>query len=97
MSELIKLTDLYLLCDACGHRDLVDGYHADLIGRPCPKCGADMLTQKDYDDTLKLLEGIALLNGLFGASGLEAGEEDAATLRMNPHDGALNIRVEPKP
>ncbi len=44
MSEFLK-------CDApgCDHVEDIDRITADDIGRPCPKCGADLLSQSDYD------------------------------------------------
>lgn len=41
----------FLKCDApgCDHRELFGELTADLIGKPCPKCGASLLTQHDFD------------------------------------------------
>ena len=41
----------YLQCDAdgCGHREPTPDYGPHLIGKPCPVCGANLLTQEDFD------------------------------------------------
>ena len=41
----------FLVCDAagCGHAEAVaGGVTARMIGRPCPACGADLLTAADF-------------------------------------------------
>lgn len=95
MNKIVHLTDMSLLCDACGHTMLVADHGPHLIGTPCPECGADMLTQQDYDDGVRLLEQIEQINSLFGFLGSETPSEDASVVGLNPHDGALNIRIEP--
>lgn len=41
----------YLQCDAegCDHRENTPDYGPHLIGKPCPVCGASLLTQEDFD------------------------------------------------
>lgn len=34
--------------DGCGHEDPAEKLTADLIGKPCPKCGASLLTAEDF-------------------------------------------------
>ena len=63
--DLNRLGQLH--CDACdltlpGSIALSEA----LIGTPCPHCGADMLTRKDYESTRRMLRIVDLLNAIFG-------------------------------
>lgn len=39
---------IFLHCDECAAEMQVSNVTRDLIGTPCPACGADMLTAEDY-------------------------------------------------
>ncbi len=32
------------------------------IGKPCPKCGDNLLTQEDYDKTMEIIDSMEILN-----------------------------------
>jgi hypothetical protein len=53
-------------CDNCDYRDdtvlFVD--YPKWVNKPCPKCGENLLTQKDYDDCLKLTDAVDLANSM---------------------------------
>lgn len=34
------------------------------IGRPCPKCGENLLTQEDYENAKHVLDGLDFVNSL---------------------------------
>ena len=63
MPDAIKLTIKGIKCDApsCDYRDDDAVFDADkYLNSPCPKCGASLLTQEDYD-AIKLWQGVALI------------------------------------
>lgn len=87
MSEVLN-------CDAagCGHVEQVEGINEADIGRPCPKCGANLLTREDFDywvqnvaPMVDILEGLGLLR-----RGDEAGEGEAR-VSFGYHDGKTTI------
>ena len=86
-----------LHCDECGYdspekREFV----AELIGTPCPKCGANMLTERDYHDTLKMLKFADNLNKWLGWLGTEdPGPQegyDRYTSQVKIHNGNVEFR-----
>lgn len=78
-----------LLCDACGEQQPVEALTEALVGTPCPRCNANMLTQQDYDDGRKMFEAIKVLEAL-GLAKLMP-ERTAETFGINPHGGKLTI------
>ena len=53
-------------CDAPGC-DFVDmsiqvSQYEEYINKPCPKCGANLLTQKDHDTIMALIESVRISN-----------------------------------
>ena len=53
-----------LKCDHCDYRDdeVQFSEYKDSIGKPCPKCGENLLTQTEYEQCLKLYEVTEKLN-----------------------------------
>lgn len=87
MSEFLK-------CDAdgCSHVENVDAITADMIGRPCPVCGASLLTAEDfafYDAHVRPAMDLAHKLGL--SEPAQPGEPGAVA--VNFHDGELRIRA----
>ena len=61
----------------------------DLIGRPCPKCGASLLSERDYTDTLRHFAAIDLINRWLGWLGTEAPTKDSRSIALRTHDGEV--------
>lgn len=63
------------------------------INTPCPKCGENVLTQEDYDDSQKFLELIKIFNDL----PLETKEflEKLGEEHLKENPDALGFKVEP--
>lgn len=68
----IELDDL-ITCDTidCGfviknENKTVDVDIKEYLNMPCPRCGANLLTQKDYDDSEKVRKAIEWINKWFG-------------------------------
>jgi hypothetical protein len=61
-----------------------------LIGYPCPKCGSDMLTERDYRDMEKMIKRIGWINKWFGpVFGREWNPKDPLNkmVSVRHHDG----------
>lgn len=89
MSEFLK-------CDApgCDHRELVESIVASMIGKPCPVCGASLLTADDfafYESRVKPAFELGLQIGLFQHA--NPGEDGA--MSINWHDGELRMKRAP--
>ena len=85
-----------LMCDApgCDHREDIDVFSEDLIGKPCPKCGANLLTKDDYDAALPVYAAMDMLEKagfVKGATVDTSGEK--AQISFNIHDGAAHIKI----
>lgn len=82
-----------LKCDACDYRETVAReLTEDLIGEPCPECGANLLTREDFDHAhavfaaLQPLETMGLLK--LAPVGQRFGE---GALRIGVHSGTVTI------
>lgn len=88
-----------LRCDAewCDYvSPVVHPFTDQLIGLPCPQCGSNLLTRRDYDTAMLELRIVAWINRWFGWLGCT--EEQAmkkltrgklVVWRSNIHDGKL--------
>jgi hypothetical protein len=83
-----------LICDepTCDHKEDVGALSEDMIGKPCPKCGANLLTREDYEEGLKYQAVLELLKSAGLAKDPVDGDE-GALISVNPHAGTLNISV----
>lgn len=86
-----------LHCDECGY-DLPEAKPYDefasgfLIGYECPACGADMLTVRDWHDTMKMYRWVQRINKWFGWLGTEQPTASAVAIRAKVHNGKLEIK-----
>ncbi|MEH7827631.1 hypothetical protein [Gemmobacter denitrificans] len=82
----------FLKCDAdgCDHREDVPEITADMIGKPCPKCGANLLTEADYREGMRMKHFLEALEKL-GIAG--STKPDAVPVSINPHAGEINIKI----
>ena len=51
-------------CDACDYNDMSVPYddYPSYINKPCPVCGENLLTEKDYKETVASVNAAKLLN-----------------------------------
>lgn len=84
----------YLKCDAegCDHREEVETITESDIGRPCPKCGANLLTEEDFR-AFAPLNAIMLAFKKLGLT-VEPGEssEGAVMIDIHHHNGITTIK-----
>lgn len=65
-----------------------------LIGLPCPKCGANLLTRADYSRTERMMRVVDFLNRIFGPIfGRRDTPPDAASLSIRFHHGETDIKI----
>ena len=85
----------YLQCDAegCGHIESIDSLTREMIGKPCPLCGADMLTEDDYQAGLKIEGMMDLMVSLGLATSEENATKDHVKVEINPRGGELNLKI----
>jgi len=96
MHDAIEWAGQSLKCDAagCDHVEPVPEITADLIGTPCPKCGANLLTEEDHAAGLEIQAMVALINEAIGP--VDVPDEvvrTATAVSFNPHKGSLTIKV----
>jgi len=83
----------FLKCDApgCDHRENHETLDASMVDKPCPKCGANLLTQADYDVWVALLPQFELLKSLGVLVDAPVGTPPEHAVSFNYHDGRMNI------
>jgi hypothetical protein len=84
----------HLKCDAagCDHVEIVGTITEDMIGKPCPKCGANLLTKEDWDVWVALVRPSIKLAHDLGLSG-SAEPGDPRAIRVGFHDGNLSMSL----
>jgi hypothetical protein len=87
-----------LKCDAdgCLHREHVEEYGPHLIDKPCPICGANLLTQEDFDGYEPIRVVIQALIDAGHASW--SGEEikSPVSFSLNHHAGTTTTTIKTK-
>lgn len=89
MSEFLK-------CDAegCDHREDVEHITDELVGKPCPKCGANLLTQDDWDFYSTVMRpGMDLMESLGLPVRATAETPPDQKAQFNYHDGEIRITL----
>ena len=86
---------MFLQCDApgCDHVEQVDGISEEHIGKECPKCGANLLTEEDFED----FRPMADLINVFNKAGLTTDDptrSDLPTVSMHTHKGKTTIAID---
>jgi len=88
------MSQAFLKCDAesCDHIETVPAISREFIGMPCPKCGANLLTDKDCEDWLAAIQpGIDVMKavGLF-VDGTPEGQP-VNRVRVHLHDCTMTV------
>lgn len=92
----IQFLPAKLKCDAvgCDHIETVGTITAELIGKPCRKCGANLLTE---DDFIAGQAWLAVLNAINDTCPPIPDGVSTSRIKMsvNPHAGELNVTLSP--
>lgn len=86
----------FLQCDAegCGHVEDVAEITAGMVGKPCPKCGASLLTAEDwkfYSERYRPVVNAMLSLGLVTEAEGEVPASDR--IRFHYHNGEMRISL----
>lgn len=69
MNDAIEMNIRGIQCDnpKCDFRDMNVKYedHESWLNKPCPKCGENLLTEKDYKSCKRLIKAIRFFNKIF--------------------------------
>lgn len=69
MKDAVELSIKGIKCDnpKCDFKDDNVEFkdYAKWLNKPCPKCGKNLLTQTDYDNTKAILEIVKITNTMF--------------------------------
>ncbi|MHA6731766.1 hypothetical protein [Devosia sp. A369] len=84
----------FLKCDAagCDHSENVAAITAEMVGKPCPTCGANLLTQGDWDFYSQMFKPAVEAMKALGIVA-EAEPESVGAVRFNYHDGEMRVRM----
>lgn len=98
MEKPIELTGMEIKCDAKGCDYIIPIEIKDTksyMGKPCPKCGADLLTEEDYERLLAVLTAAEAHNIKALLGGYKHNpDETPVTVRVETHK---EIKITPKP
>jgi hypothetical protein len=82
-----------LSCDAdgCGHVEEIEEITAEHIGMPCPKCGANLLTQEDWEAWQPVRAMMAIMSAAAKSKG-DANSQVEVSVGL--HNGKTTIEIE---
>lgn len=66
-------------CDFIDENAKVEEY-SNWLNRPCPKCGANLLTEADYNNTRLIIESVRTINKAF--LGVDLANQDEFTEKI---------------
>lgn len=89
--------ELFLQCDAdgCDHKEFVETITEDMVGKECPLCGENLLTEDD----LKMFEPLMQTKKMLQDLGLVADENtpedvERSTISIHCHKKTVTIKGE---
>ena len=87
----------YLKCDAagCDHVEDVDVIVAEMVGKPCPKCGANLLTAEDWNTWHERFVPVFNAMKVEGLIDPAAPSGPTVAIRVGFHDGGLSFTTKP--
>ena len=82
----------YLKCDAsgCGFKVQVKRISQEHVGEACPRCGANLLTQEDYDQWVEHFQDVLPMLARLGG---EVDGDDLVAVDANLHENRLRIAI----
>lgn len=89
MRKIIKFEKLHIKCDSryCDYRKQIDINSIDgYLNVSCPKCGKNLLTQNDYENSLKLIKMVSWINLLFSWVTIFIPRKKEVNVSVNTHE-----------
>jgi len=82
----------HLNCDAegCNHVEQVGTITEEMVGLPCPKCGANLLTAEDWEAWKPLQAIMQIAKAASPACSVDGG----ATIKVGLHGQKTSIEIE---
>jgi predicted RNA-binding Zn-ribbon protein involved in translation (DUF1610 family) len=90
MKKVIHLEKITLKCDACEWEKPVT-LSREWIDMPCPKCGANLLTEGDYEAAARLKAIVDKLNRVLGPWFGKENAKGGKPVRINPRERKTTI------
>jgi len=93
MNKACQLHIKGIQCDnpECDYKDLEAEFDNDkYLNMPCPKCGAPLLTQEDYDAVNQMIAMTEMVSDMF--DGVDLSEEASAMVKLEMN-GTGSIHV----
>jgi predicted RNA-binding Zn-ribbon protein involved in translation (DUF1610 family) len=90
MKKVIHLEKITLKCDACEWEKPVT-LSREWIDMPCPKCGANLLTEGDYKAGERLINLVNMVNRILGPLFGKENAEGGKPVRINPRERKTTI------
>lgn len=91
MRKLIEYKGSEIVCDnpVCDYSVQTRKEHyADFLNQPCPKCGENLLTEKDYKSVLSLFKFVDFVNRWFSWVTIFMKKPiETKIVRIHTHDG----------
>ena len=86
----------FLRCDAtgCDHVEDVGAITAEMVDKPCPKCGANLLTKADFDVYAAVFQpAMRMMFDLGLAKEAASGTPPEQSITVNYHDGEMRVKM----
>ena len=84
----------FLKCDApnCDHHEDVPEITAEMVGKECPKCGANLLTETDWNMYSTVMKpAMDMMEALGISRPFVEGDPEHLKLRVHGHNGNLTM------
>ena len=93
MPKAINMTEFSVNCDDCGYKEAAQPEQLrDYLDKPCPKCGAIMITEDDVKRMDALIEVINTVNNIVGDVP-ESDDTEEMCVAIKSENGDLDIHV----
>lgn len=82
----------FLKCDAayCDHVEEVPEITEGMVGKPCPLCGANLLTQEDWDQWKVM---VAMVRAVQSFAPTADDDSDKVMMRVGLHGDKTSIEI----
>lgn len=77
-------------CDYTG--PLGEALTSSVIGKPCPDCGSNLMTERDFDSARKLFKLFDTVNKWLGWMGTETPTGNYKNISIHHHHGKTEIK-----
>ena len=84
---------MYLRCDEkhCDHTEQIEELLQEHVGKPCPKCGANLLTQKDFEISKAFMGVFNTLESMGLVRPAEDSTESGTKINVNVYNGEIKF------